>query len=71
MNLLINAARYTEAGGEVELSVEREQDEATVRIRDTGIGIAPDVLPHVFDLFVQRTFGAMNNESLISIPLFV
>jgi len=51
VNLLFNAAKYTEAGGEVELSVEREQDEATVRIRDTGIGIAPDVLPHVFDPF--------------------
>jgi signal transduction histidine kinase len=53
VNLLINAAKYTEAGGKVELSVEREKDEATVSIRDTGIGIAPDVLPHVFDLFVQ------------------
>jgi two-component system CheB/CheR fusion protein len=37
----------------VELTVEREEHEATVRISDTGIGIAPDVLPHVFDLFVQ------------------
>jgi signal transduction histidine kinase len=53
VNLLFNAAKYTEAGGKVELSVEREEAEATVRIRDTGIGIAPDVLPHVFDLFVQ------------------
>ena len=53
VNLLINAAKYTEPGGEVELSVERGEDEATVRIRDTGIGIAPEVLPHVFDLFVQ------------------
>ena len=38
---------------EVKLCVERGEDEATVRIRDTGIGIAPDVLPYVFDLFVQ------------------
>jgi len=53
VNLLINATKYTEPGGEVELSVERGEDEATVRIRDTGIGIAPEVLPHVFDLFVQ------------------
>jgi two-component system CheB/CheR fusion protein len=53
VNLLLNAAKYTEAGGKVGLSVEQENGEATVRIRDTGIGIASDVLPHVFDLFVQ------------------
>jgi signal transduction histidine kinase len=53
VNLLTNAAKYTEAGGEVALSVEQGENEAIVRIRDTGIGISSDVLPHVFDLFVQ------------------
>jgi signal transduction histidine kinase len=53
VNLLLNAAKYTDAGGTVELLVEREEVEAIVRIRDSGIGIAPDVQPHVFDLFVQ------------------
>jgi signal transduction histidine kinase len=53
VNLLLNAAKYTDAGGNVGLIVEREEGEAIVRIRDSGIGIAPDVLPHVFDLFVQ------------------
>jgi signal transduction histidine kinase len=53
VNLLLNAAKYTEAGGKVGLSVEQEEGAATVRIRDTGIGIAPEFLPHVFDLFVQ------------------
>jgi signal transduction histidine kinase len=53
VNLLLNAAKYTDAGGNVGLFVDREEDEAIVRIRDSGIGIAPDVLPHVFDLFVQ------------------
>lgn len=53
VNLLTNAAKYTEAGGEVALSVERGENEATVRIRDTGMGISAGVLPHVFDLFVQ------------------
>ncbi len=53
VNLLSNAAKYTDAGGNVELSVDREQGEAIVRIRDSGIGISPEVLPHVFDLFVQ------------------
>jgi PAS domain S-box-containing protein len=52
-NLLGNAARYTPQGGAVSLTVAREGGEAVVRVRDTGIGIAKDVLPRVFDLFVQ------------------
>jgi two-component system, sensor histidine kinase len=53
VNLLINAAKYTTAGGDIRLSVTIEKGEAIVRISDTGIGIAADVLPKVFDLFVQ------------------
>jgi len=53
VNLLSNAAKYTDAGGNVELHVAREMSQAVVRIRDSGIGISPEVLPHVFDLFVQ------------------
>jgi signal transduction histidine kinase len=69
VNLLINAAKYTEAGGEVELSVERGEDEATVRIRDAGIGIAPDVLPHVFDLFVQANPSSRRADAGLGIGL--
>jgi signal transduction histidine kinase len=53
VNLLSNAAKYTNPGGRIWLSAEREQGEAVVRIRDTGIGIDPNALAHVFDLFVQ------------------
>ncbi len=53
VNLLLNAAKYTPAGGVVRLSVEREAGEAVVRISDSGIGIAADFLPRVFDLFVR------------------
>jgi signal transduction histidine kinase len=53
VNLLVNAAKYTAAGGDIRLSVKQEDGEAIVRISDTGIGIASDVLPKVFDLFVQ------------------
>jgi signal transduction histidine kinase len=53
VNLLVNSAKYTAAGGDIRLSVTHEKGEAIVRICDTGIGIAADVLPRVFDLFVQ------------------
>ncbi|MEW6706897.1 MAG: ATP-binding protein [Pseudomonadota bacterium] len=52
-NLLTNAARYTPAGGLVELHAWREQDEVVVRVRDNGIGISADMLPRLFDLFFQ------------------
>jgi signal transduction histidine kinase len=69
VNLLINAAKYTEAGGKVELFVERQGDEATVRIRDTGIGIAPDILPYVFDLFVQANPSSRRADAGLGIGL--
>ncbi len=52
-NLLNNAAKYTEPGGHIWLSVEQEGQEAIVRVNDTGIGIRSDMLPRIFDLFVQ------------------
>lgn len=52
-NLLANAAKYTESGGRVTLTVERTDAEVVVRVCDTGIGIDPALLPRVFDLFVQ------------------
>ncbi|MEB2345738.1 MAG: PAS domain S-box protein [Deltaproteobacteria bacterium] len=52
-NLLDNAARYTNAGGHIELHLERCGDDAVLRVRDDGIGIAPEALPRIFELFVQ------------------
>ena len=53
INLLANAAKYTENGGRISLSVEQQGGECTLRVRDTGIGISPELLPRVFDLFTQ------------------
>ncbi len=53
-NLLTNAARYTGPGGSVTVTGALEGAEAVVRVRDTGVGIAADVLPRIFDLFVQE-----------------
>jgi PAS domain S-box-containing protein len=52
-NLLNNAAKYTDRGGRIHLAVECEAGEVAFRVRDTGVGIAPDMLPHIFDPFVQ------------------
>jgi PAS domain S-box-containing protein len=52
-NLLNNAAKYTERGGALQLHARVEGGEAEVRVRDSGFGIPPEVLPHVFDLFAQ------------------
>jgi PAS domain S-box-containing protein len=52
-NLLHNSAKYTEPGGRISISAAQENGEAIIRVRDTGVGIAADMLPRIFDLFVQ------------------
>jgi signal transduction histidine kinase len=52
-NLLTNAARYTPHGGRIELTALRDADQVTIRVRDNGVGIAADMLPRIFELFVQ------------------
>jgi len=53
VNLIGNAVKYTGPEGRATVRVGREAGRAEVRVRDTGSGIAAEVLPHVFDLFVQ------------------
>ena len=53
-NLLTNAAKYTERGGRIEITGARRGDRIELRVRDTGIGIANDMLPKVFEMFVQE-----------------
>ncbi len=52
-NLLNNAAKYTEEGGSVTLTVERQGSDAVVSVRDTGVGIPAHMLPKVFEMFTQ------------------
>jgi signal transduction histidine kinase len=52
-NLLNNAAKYTDRGGRVSLRAELRDERVVVTVADTGIGIAPDLLPHIFDMFFQ------------------
>jgi PAS domain S-box-containing protein len=53
LNLLNNAAKYTDEGGRVSLTVQHERCQVVLRVRDNGIGIPPEMLPHVFELFTQ------------------
>ena len=53
LNLVGNAARCTEPGGRIAVSADRDGDAAVIRVKDNGIGIDPDILPRMFDLFVQ------------------
>ena len=69
VNLLINAAKYTDVGGHVRLSVKQEANQAIVSIRDSGVGIAADVLPKVFDLYVQANPSSRNRGLGIGLSL--
>ncbi len=69
VNLLSNAAKYTDTGGTVAIHVTREMSQAKVRIRDSGIGISPEVLPHVFELFVQADPSSRRGNSGLGIGL--
>jgi PAS domain S-box-containing protein len=52
-NLLKNASKYSGERMIIEITIEREGDYARVRVRDRGVGIDPELLPHIFDLFMQ------------------
>jgi PAS domain S-box-containing protein len=52
-NLLNNAAKYTEAGGRVELTAEQQGNEVVVSVKDSGVGIPAEMLPQIFEMFAQ------------------
>ncbi len=69
VNLLNNAAKYTKPCGDITLMAEREGDEAVIRVRDNGIGIRPELLPRVFDLFVQSERSLDRSQGGLGIGL--
>jgi len=68
-NLLTNALRYTPQGGTIHVSARHEGDEAVVRVRDDGVGIGPELLPRVFDLFTQGDRGLDRREGGLGLGL--
>ncbi|CAN5875865.1 hypothetical protein BH24ACI5_BH24ACI5_21970 [soil metagenome] len=70
-NLLTNAAKYTPPGGSIAVRAEQTDAEVTLSVRDTGIGIAPDALPHIFDLFVQERQAVDQSQGGLGIGLTI
>ena len=68
-NLLGNASKYSPPGSEVRLEVRRDGDHALIRVSDTGRGIEPDVLPRIFELFVQGRQSIERPEGGLGIGL--
>jgi PAS domain S-box-containing protein len=69
LNLLGNASKYTPAGGHISLSLEKLEHQAVIRVKDDGIGIAPDLLPRMFELFVQGERGLDRSEGGLGLGL--
>lgn len=68
-NLLTNAIKYTNPAGRIEVSLSEEHDEAVICIRDTGVGIAPEMLPKIWEMFAQADNGSGQTRSGLGIGL--
>ena len=68
-NLLTNAAKYTPAGGTIRLALSRDDLDATITVRDTGIGIAGEDLPSIFGIFTQLPSGQSRSQGGLGIGL--
>jgi len=68
-NLLVNAAKYTADGGRIDISAVADGGRVTIAVRDTGIGIAPDMIGRVFDLFAQADTSLDRAEGGLGIGL--
>ena len=69
VNLLTNAAKYTESGGTIYCTAGHEGNNIVIKVRDTGIGIPPEKLPQMFELFVQGDRSLARSEGGLGIGL--
>jgi signal transduction histidine kinase len=69
VNLIHNAARYTPPKGRIDVAVRREGSHAVIDVRDNGIGISADMLPHVFEIFVQGQERAADGSGGLGVGL--
>ena len=67
--MLNNAAKYTADGGHISLAIRQEGNEAVLQVRDTGVGIAPELLPHIFELFTQADRSLDRSQGGLGIGL--
>ena len=68
-NLITNAAKYTSDDGHIWISAQQEGDTAVLRVRDTGLGMSPDFLPHIFELFTQAERSFERSQGGLGIGL--
>ena len=68
-NLISNAIKYTPHGGVIAVEIEIDGDEVVLNVRDNGVGITPEMLPHVFDIFTQAASHADIEERGLGIGL--
>jgi PAS domain S-box-containing protein len=69
VNLLSNSSKFTPPGGRIWLTAHWEGQNVVIRVKDTGLGIAPDLLPKVFDLFTQAERSLARSEGGLGIGL--
>jgi len=70
-NLLSNAVKFTPSGGRIELQLRATADRVSLRVRDTGCGIAPDFLPHLFERFRQADSSASRQHGGLGLGLAI
>lgn len=68
-NLIDNALKYTPSGGRIEIAVDTEDEDVVLRVCDSGVGIPPDLLPQVFDVFVQGSISIDRSQGGLGIGL--
>ena len=68
-NLIDNALKYTPAGGTIDIAIAPEGEDVVLTVRDSGVGIAPDLLPQVFDVFVQGAISIDRSQGGLGIGL--